>query len=100
MEIPQITFKVWTDDFIIPNPLFLIEIRIQEFVQYLLTMIRDNDDSLCEILSSIGVPLHRMLPIITESSEARNRATSAKCFTITVMNLQTSLWTMLRKPNV
>ncbi|WMV20240.1 hypothetical protein MTR67_013625 [Solanum verrucosum] len=51
MEIPQITFnefKVWTDDFIIPksinlksiiNPstsqLFLIEIRIQEFVQYL-----------------------------------------------------------------
>ncbi|KAH0686218.1 hypothetical protein KY285_019076 [Solanum tuberosum] len=111
MEIPQITFnefKVWTDDFIIPksinlksiiNPstsqLFLIEIRIQEFVQYLSkkgdsiveeprgpfitesyylpsnAMIRDNaapDDSLCEILSSIGVPLHRMLPIITKLS--------------------------------
>ncbi|KAK6795219.1 hypothetical protein RDI58_008672 [Solanum bulbocastanum] len=26
------------------------------------------DDSLCEILSSIGVPLHRMLPIIREIS--------------------------------
>ncbi|TMW80326.1 hypothetical protein EJD97_021389 [Solanum chilense] len=109
MEIPQITFnefEVWTDDFIIPkyinlksiinsstSPLFLIEIRIQEFVQYLSkkgdsivevhlsctesyylpsnAMIRDNaapDDSLCEILSSVGLPLHRMLPIIWELS--------------------------------
>ncbi|KAK6795220.1 hypothetical protein RDI58_008673 [Solanum bulbocastanum] len=31
------------------------------------------DDNLCEILSSIGVPLHRMLPIIREiSSFARS----------------------------
>ncbi|KAG5606807.1 hypothetical protein H5410_028299 [Solanum commersonii] len=92
MEIPQTfnEFKVWTDDFIIPNdinlktiinnnnpstsPLFLIEIRIQEFVQYLskkgdsieeeprgpfmvesfyLPSNAMIDDSLCEILSSI-----------------------------------------------
>ena len=111
MEIPQIAFnefEVWTDDFIIPkylnlksiinsstSPLFLIEIRVQEFVQYLSkkgdpiveeprgpfitesyylpsnAMIRDNaapDDSLCEILSSVGLPLHTMLPIIWELS--------------------------------
>ncbi|KAH0703335.1 hypothetical protein KY285_017613 [Solanum tuberosum] len=60
MEIPQTfnEFKVWTDDFIIPNdnnlktiinnpstsPLFLIEIRVQEFVQYL----SKNGDSIEE----------------------------------------------------
>ncbi|KAL3374640.1 hypothetical protein AABB24_006228, partial [Solanum stoloniferum] len=101
MEIPQTfnEFKVWTDDFIIPkdinnnnpstSPFFLIEIRVQEFVQYLsekgdsieeeprgpfmvqsfyLSSNAMIDDSLCEILSSIGVPLHRMSPIITEIS--------------------------------
>uniref|UniRef100_M1CDJ6 Uncharacterized protein n=1 Tax=Solanum tuberosum TaxID=4113 RepID=M1CDJ6_SOLTU len=100
MEIPQTfnEFKVWSDDFIIPKdinlksiinnnnpsttPLFLIEIRVQEFVQYLSEK-RDSieeeprgpfmvqsfylpsnamiDDSLCEILSCIGRPL---LPIV------------------------------------
>uniref|UniRef100_M1CA58 Uncharacterized protein n=1 Tax=Solanum tuberosum TaxID=4113 RepID=M1CA58_SOLTU len=61
MEIPQTfnEFKVWTDDFIIPNdnnlktiiinpstsPLFLIVIRVQEFVQYL----SKNGDSIEEV---------------------------------------------------
>ncbi|KAH0690416.1 hypothetical protein KY290_018653 [Solanum tuberosum] len=116
MEIPQTfnEFKVWTDDFIIPNdnnlktiinnpstsPLFLIEIRVQEFVQYLSkngdsieeeprgpfmvesfylsshAMKGAPDDSLCEILSSIGVPLHRMSPIITEISSFGRRMMS------------------------
>ncbi|WMV58334.1 hypothetical protein MTR67_051719 [Solanum verrucosum] len=93
MEIPQTfnEFKVWTDDCIVPkdinlktiinnpstSPLFLIEIRVQEFVQYLSkngdsieeeprgpfmvesfylpsnAMIGAPDDSLCEILCSI-----------------------------------------------
>ncbi|TMW86283.1 hypothetical protein EJD97_021625 [Solanum chilense] len=96
MEIPQIfnEFKVWTDDFLIPydinlktiinnnnpstSPLFLLEIRVQKFIQYLPSnaMISVRDDSLCEILSSIGVPLHRMSPIITEISSFGRRMIS------------------------
>ncbi|KAG5618228.1 hypothetical protein H5410_018052 [Solanum commersonii] len=97
MEIPQTfnEFKVWTDDFIIPNdnnlktiinnpstsPLFLIEIHAISVKEWGFhrggtssnAMI---DDSLCEILSSIGVPLHRMSPIITEISSFGRRMMS------------------------
>lgn len=92
-------FQFWTDDFIIPNtinlnnnpstsPFFLIEFRIQEFVQYLPeggdstveeprgpfivksfflpsnAVIGDDDNNICEILSYLGVPLHRMPPTV------------------------------------
>ncbi|WMV21496.1 hypothetical protein MTR67_014881 [Solanum verrucosum] len=120
MEIPQTfnEFKVWTDDFIIPkdinlksiinnnnpstSPLFLIEIRVQEFVQYLSekgdsieeeprgpfmvqsfylsshAMIGAPDDSLCEILSSIANSVLLLIAVNSWDSTPRGAAERIK----------------------
>ncbi|KAG5618227.1 hypothetical protein H5410_018051 [Solanum commersonii] len=76
-------FQFWTDDFIIPNtinlnnnpstsPLFFDRIsdsRISPvFARGSNAVIGDDDNNICEILSYLGVPLHRMPTVIGDIS--------------------------------